>query len=69
LPLRTQLVDVPFAKRTSVSQAFVYGPLLSTEEVEEAFSLDAYLAQHASGEEEFDYLDGLAKDVLRSNLS
>ena len=68
-PLKTQLVEVPFAKRSNASPAFVYGPLPSAEEVEEAFSLDAYLAQHANGEEEFDYLDGLAKDVLRSNLS
>ena len=68
-PLKTQLVELPFATRSSVSPTFVYGPLPSSEEFENAFSLDEYLAQHATGDEEFDYLDGLAKDVLRSNLS
>lgn len=67
---KTQLVEVPFAtKRSTVAPAFVYGPLPTTEEVEEAFSLDEYLAQQSAGEEEFDYLDGLAADVLKSNLS
>ncbi|MCY2983939.1 MAG: Ig-like domain-containing protein [Planctomycetota bacterium] len=67
---KTQLVEVPFAtKRSTVAPAFVYGPLPTTEEVADTFSLDEYLAQQSSGEEEFDYLDGLAADVLKSNLS
>ena len=67
---KTQLVEVPFAtKRSSVSPAFVYGPLPTTREVEEAFSLDEYLAQQSISEEELDYLDGLAADVLKSSLS
>ncbi|HUP78430.1 MAG TPA: Ig-like domain-containing protein, partial [Pirellula sp.] len=63
--LRTELVDVPFAKkRASTSVQIVYGPMPSTEELEHAFSLDEYMAQQASGDEEFDYLDGLASDLL-----
>ena len=69
-PFKYQLVDVPFAtKRSNVSPAFVYGPLPTTEEVEDVFSLDEYLAQQSPSEEEFDYLDGLAADVLKSHLS
>ena len=67
--LKTELVAVPFAtKRSSSSPVFVYGPMPSTDDVEKAFSLDEYVA-HQNGEEEFDYLDGLASDILRSNQS
>ncbi len=69
-PFKSQVVDVPFTtKRSTITPAFVYGPLPTTDEVEEVFSLDEYLAQQSAGEEEFDYLDGLAADVLKSNLS
>ena len=69
-PIKSQVVEVPFAtQRSAIAPTFVYGPLPTTEEVEDAFSLDEYLAQQSSGEEEFDYLDGLAADVLKSKLS
>jgi large repetitive protein len=69
-PFKPQLVEVPFAtQRSTVAPAFVYGPLPTTKEVEEAFSLDEYLAQQSASETEFDYLDGLAADVLKSHLS
>jgi hypothetical protein len=68
--LKTELVEVPFArKRSNSGQVFVYGPMPSTDDVEKAFSLDEYLAQQNGGEEEFDYLDGLASDIFRSNRS
>ena len=64
---KTELVDVPFArKRSDTGTSFVYGPMPSTEELEKAFSLDEYLSSQDSGEEDFDYLDGLASDVLNS---
>ncbi len=64
---KTELVDVPFAtKRSGTSSTLVYGPMPSTEELEKAFSLDEYMSSTDSGEEEFDYLDGLASDVLNS---
>lgn len=64
---KTELVEVPFTKkRSGTGTSFVYGPMPSTEELEKAFSLDEYLSSQDSGEEEFDYLDGLASDVLNS---
>ena len=67
---KTELVEVPFArKRSNSSPVFVYGPMPSTDDVEKAFGLDEYLAQQSSGEEEFDYLEGLASDILRSKRS
>jgi len=66
---KATLVDVPFLKnRSSVNVPFVYGPMPSTDDLEKVFSLDEYLAQQAT-DEEFDYLDGLAADVLGNNLS
>ena len=63
---KTELVEVPFArKRSNPSPVFVYGPMPSTDDVEKAFSFDEYLVQQSSGEEEFDYLEGLASDILR----
>ncbi len=62
------VVEVPFLRRSSVSVPFVYGPMPSSDELEKVFSLDEYLAQQTA-DEEFDYLDGLAADVLKSNLS
>ncbi len=65
---KTELVEVPFArKRSNSSQVFVYGPMPSTDDVEKAFSLDEYLAMQSGGEEEFDYLDGLASDIFHNN--
>ena len=64
---KTELVDVPFAnKRSGTSTTFVYGPMPSTEELEKAFSLDEFLSLQDSEVDEFDYLDGLASDVLNS---
>ena len=65
--LKTTLVEVPFTakKRSSANASLVYGPMPSTEELEKAFSLDEYLALQTGDEEEFDYLDGLATDILR----
>ena len=66
--LKTELVEVPFArKRSNSGQVFVYGPMPSTDDVEKAFSLDEYLAMQSGGEEEFDYLDGLASDIFHNN--
>ncbi len=67
---KAELVELPFArKRPNASQQLVYGPVPSTNELENAFSLDEYLAQQIDGEEELDYLEGLASDILRSKLS
>ena len=64
---KSELVEVPFAKkRSGTSTTFVYGPMPSTAELEKAFSLDEYLSSQAGGEDEFDYLDGLATDILNS---
>ncbi len=67
---KAELVELPIAmKRSNGGLPFVYGPMPSRDDLEKAFSLDEYLAQQVGSEDEFDYLDGLASDVLRSNLS
>ena len=64
---KTELVEVPFAKkRSGTSTSFDYGSMPSTKELEKAFSLDEYMSSPDNGDHEFDYLDGLASDVLNS---
>jgi len=60
--LQPMVVEVPFATKKSSNALF--GPLPSSKDLRGANSLDDYLAQHMIDEEEFDYLDGLAQDVL-----
>ena len=64
---KSELVEVPFAKkRSGTSTSFDYGSMPSTKELEKAFSLDEYMYSQDNGDHEFDYLDGLASDVLNS---
>jgi hypothetical protein len=66
--LQTQVVDVPFArKKSNNADSVVYGPLPSSEDFENVFSLDEYLASQGDADED-DYLDGIAADVLRAKV-
>ena len=61
---KSVLVDVPFLKKSSNTDNGVYGPLPSSEEIEKAFSLVGQMSSQPEGEDDFDYLDGLAENLL-----
>ena len=66
--VQSKLVQVPFLKKsTGVSAPVVYGPLPSSDDLELLFGSGEDVAQ--SSDSEFDYLDGLASDVLSSKKS
>lgn len=64
-----QVVEVPFMKkRTTGGMDFAaYGPMLPGEESDEFKSLADYLSTNAAEDSEWDYLDGIAADVLRNS--
>jgi len=75
------LLDAPMAQLASVpvpflqsslkrsSQGGVFGPMPSADKQLQAMSLDSYLAGLADGEDDEEYVDGLANDLLKIQWS